>query len=196
MHSASIPLSTTNWISSVTVPKFDGALGTLTKITFKLDGYVEGSAKFESLDAAPATVTMALSAEVTLQRPDLSSLVVSLPVANTLDNVSAFDGFIDFGGSSGKTYPALSAGDLQSSMLFAPFSPVDAANFIGGPLDTVTLPAKARGTSTGSGAGNLLLQFATSASAGVMVTYEYNPIPEPTTLALFALAGLALVRRR
>jgi len=196
MYSDWIPLNTTNWNLSVTVPKFDGSLGTLTKITFDLMGDVEGSARFESLDAAPATVTMDLSAQITLQRPDLSPLVVTLPTASTLDNVTAFDGVIDFGGTSGKTYPLLTASDADSAMLLSPFSPIDTANFIGGPLDTITLPVKAQGASTGSGAGNLLLQFATQAAANVQVTYEYIPIPEPAAASLLGLIGLVLLRRR
>ena len=189
-YNDTIPLSTTNWADSVSVPQFNPALGTLTSIDFYLEGAVQGSAKFESLDAAPATVTMNLQAQVTLQRPDLSNLVVALPVAATLDNVTAFDGTIDFGGTSGKTYPLLSSTNNNS---FTSLLPADFLLFTG--VGNMVLPVNAVGQSNGSGAGNLILQFMTNASAYVEVTYKYD-VPEPATASLLALGALALIRRR
>jgi len=192
--SDSIPLQSTNWDGSVTVSKFDTALGILTKVTFELFGHVEGNARFESLDSEPATVTMELAAQLTLHRPDMSTLVITLPLVATTDNVDAFDNVIDFGGLSGKTYTGLSGDDSDMAMSSAP---ADLMLFSGpgGMPGTITLPVLARGASTGSGAGNLLLQFATSASAEVRVTYEYE-IPEPAALAPLAICGLTLARRR
>jgi hypothetical protein len=190
--SDSIPLSTTNWSSSVSVSKFDPSLGTLLGITFELSGHVEGGAKFESLDAAPATVTMDLAADIELQRPDLSTLVVSNPLVQTVDNVTAFDTVLDFGGTSGKTYTGLSADDTESAVSPPPAS--DLVLFTG--LGNISLPVEAEGASTGSGAGNLILQFNTSASADVKVTYEYEPIPEPSTLGLLSMGIIGLLAWR
>lgn len=198
-YNGAIVLTKTNWNSSITIPKFDATLGTLTSIQFSLAGHVEGSAKFESLDAAPATVTMDLSAMLKLQRPDLSTLVVTIPVVSTLDNVTAFDGVIDFGGTSGRTYPDLSADKTESAASSAPGDLVlFTATFLG---ENITLPVVATGASSGSGAGNLVLQFGTFASADASVTYFYDPIPEPSSLlALLAgvggLAGAISFRRK
>lgn len=191
MFSDSVALQPTNFNSSVTVPKFNPALGTLTKVIFELSGHVEGQAKFESLDASPTMISMQLAAQVKLQRPDLSSLVIALPLAMTMDNASAFDGTMDFGGTSGKTYPALAGDDLEMSMTTAP---VDLALFTG--PGNIMLPVMATGASSGSGAGNLLLQFSTSASSDVTVTYEYTVIPEPATALLISLGAMGLFRRR
>lgn len=188
----SIALSSTNWTDSISVPQFDPGLGTLTQIDFSLSGHVEGSAKFESLDASPATVDMALKATITLQRPDLSSLVTVIPVANTSDNVAAFDGTMDFGGVSGKTYTGLSGDDVLAFSSPPPLA--DLALFTG--LGSINLPVSATGTSIGSGAGNLITQFLTSASAEASVTYHYDPVPEPASLALLAAGGLMALRRR
>lgn len=187
---ASVPLQSTNFTSNLSVPKFNSALGTLTKVEFTLEGHVEGEAKFESLDAEPATVEMELAASIAIQRPDFTVLVISLPTASTSDLVTAFDGLIDFGGTSGKTYPALSADDIEMS---STVNPVDLALFTG--AGNISLPVEALGQSTGSGAGNLLLQFSTSASAELEVKYTYTPVPEPATLGLCMLGGLSMFRR-
>lgn len=173
-YSDTVALTLTNWDDTVSIQQFDPGLGNLISVAFELNGHVEGSAKFESLDSAPATVNMNLAAEIDLQRPDLSSLVTVLPLTATSDAVGAFDGTIDFGGTSGRTYDSLSGDDTESSITT---NAGDLALFTG--LGTIDLPVSAMGASTGSGAGNLILQFSTSASASVTVTYEYE-VPVPT----------------
>jgi len=189
-YNALVPLQSTNFTTSLSVPKFDPALGTLDQVDFILSGHVEGEAKFESLDAEAATVEMELGASITIQRPDTTTLIVSLPSALTSDLVSAFDGTIDFGGTSGKTYPMLSADDIEmTSTSAAP----DLALFTG--LGNIDLPVEALGESTGSGAGNLLLVFMTLAAADFTVEYTFTPIPEPATAALALLGGFGLFGR-
>lgn len=192
-YSDSIPLQTTNWNLSVSIPKWDPALfpgQVLDQIIFSLSGAVEGSVKFESLDAAPATVTTELKAQITLQRPDLSTLVVILPLANNVDNVTAYDTVLDFGGTSGRTYAGLIATDAETATSPPPAS--DLVLFTGS--GNIILPVKAEGQSNGTGAGNLVLQFNTQARANVDVTYIYSP--EPASLGLLLLGAAAVCRRR
>ena len=191
MFSDSVALQPTNFNSSVSIPKFNPGLGTLTKVIFELSGHVEGQAKFESLEAGPTTISMQLAAQVNLQRPDLTSLVVALPLAMTMDNASAFDGTVDFGGTSGKTYSALAGDDNEMSMTTAP---LNLALFTS--IGNIALPIMTTNASSGNGAGNLLLQFNTSASGDVTVTYEYIVIPEPATAMLVSLGAMGLFRRR
>ncbi|MBN1504214.1 MAG: choice-of-anchor E domain-containing protein [Candidatus Eisenbacteria bacterium] len=177
-HCASVPLGATNWNTTMSFPKFTGECECLQSICFQLCGHVEGTAKFESMDAAPTTVTMNLQSTITLMRPDMSTLVVVIPLANTSDNVTEFDGVIDFGGTSGKTYSGLTGDATDSECTVAP---ADFALFCG--TGNIDLPITAIGTSNGSGAGNLILQFATSASANATVTYTYDcgtPVNELT----------------
>lgn len=199
-YSGSVPLTTTNWSSSISIPKFDPTLGNLTGLTFSLTGYVQGSAKFESLDAAPATVTMDVAAQIKLQRPDLTDLVVVLPTVSTSDSVTMFDGTIDFGGTSGKTYAMLSNSKTETFASPPPLS--DLALFTG--VGNIVLPVAATGMSKGTGAGNLLTQFNTSASADARVKYVYTPntaVPEASSVLLAlsglgTIAGLTRLRRR
>jgi len=168
-HTASIPLGITNWNQNITIPKFQLSPCTLDSIVFSLGGHVEGQAMFESLDAAPATVTMNLQATISLQRPDTTPLVTVIPLVQTSDDVTAFDGVIDFAGTSGRTYSDLS-GDDSDTVVTTDLD--DFILFTG--LGDIVLPAEALGSSYGSGAGNLVLQFATSASAQMTITYYYQ----------------------
>jgi hypothetical protein len=187
-----IAVTSTTWFDTLSVPKFNPALGTLQTIDFTLEGTVMGEAKYESLDADPATVSLNLQAQITVQRPDLSNLIVVLPVVNVVENATAFDGAIDFDGGSGSTFSNLLAMDSTSASSPPPAS--DLVLFTG--IGNIDLPVNALGTSSGSGAGNLILQFMTDAGATLTVKYTYM-VPEPGSLMMLASgAVMCLARRR
>src|SRR5436309_2538525 len=93
---STVPDTTTNFSFHILFPLFDSAMGTLNSVSITLFGDVLGTARFESLDGSPATVTTDLRATLTLTRPDTSTIVVTVPDFNTITNVTAFDGIIDF----------------------------------------------------------------------------------------------------
>ncbi|MGX9783656.1 choice-of-anchor E domain-containing protein [Janthinobacterium lividum] len=196
--SADRALGATNWADTLGLGKFDSNLGTLTSIKFHLEGAVQGSGKAESLDASASDVTLSLASLLTLYRPDNSTLLVANPLFTQTFALSAFDGSIDFAGTSGaNTGPRSSTGANSytsgSASDFALFSSA------GGGL--IQLGLNAIGSSTGSGSGNLLTQFQTAASGRVAVTYEYiSAVPEPETYVMLltglALAGVMTRRRK
>lgn len=191
-------MATTNWTDVLSFSKFDTSLGTLTSIKFDLSGAVQGSGNAESLDAAASDVSLSLGALLGLTRPDGSTLVVTNPLFSQVFNFSAFDGSINFGGTSGGSTGTVSA---NGANFFVSSSASDFSLFsaLGG--GTINLGLNAVGNSSGTGAGNLVTQFNTAAAGNVVVTYTYTSasvVPEPATLATL-LAGLGLmgaVRRR
>ncbi|MFT7668996.1 MAG: hypothetical protein ACI8X5_001696 [Planctomycetota bacterium] len=172
--SDSVQLQTTNWNSAVTIPKFDPSEGMLTKVEFKLTGAIFGSAAIESLDAQATTVTTDYQSAITLTRPDLSVLVVATPVENFVDNLSASDGVIDFGGTSGVTHGNISTQEVVSIDSYAAADLILFSGPAGNP-GTIVLPIDAVGSSTASGSGNLITQFLTNAGASVEVCYYFEP---------------------
>lgn len=192
-YSGGIALATTNWSQNPTLPQFDNTAGgsfdgfVLTGVELTLTGTVNGDIKFESLDAAPATVNYSISANMTIAGPGGAN-GIALPVAGGSFNATAFDGNQDFGGTSGATFVGLTNTDSTTAtpFIFAPY--------IGN--STIALTVAATGTSGGSGAGNLIQQFATNASAEYSVKYTYEPVPAPAAAALLGLGGLIAGRRR
>ncbi|MEO0829891.1 MAG: choice-of-anchor E domain-containing protein, partial [Pseudomonadota bacterium] len=98
--SATIATAFTNYATTATVSQFDGSLGTLNSVTVTLEGIATGEANAESLDAAPTTLTLNLAATIVASFAG-SELVAVVPTVSVSNDVDAFDGVIDFGGTSG-----------------------------------------------------------------------------------------------
>lgn len=192
VYSASIPLSLTDWSDVVSIPRFDPALGTLNSIQFMVMAHIEGATFYENQETAPTDVSLTLSAELSLMRPDTSAILTATPSTTVNETAGAFDGVLDFDGPSGSTFSNLFADVMQSATSPLPLS--DLALFTG--VLPIDLPISASGNSFGSGPGNWIFGFSLSASADVEVTYEYTPIPEPGSAVLGSLGGLLVFRRR
>jgi uncharacterized repeat protein (TIGR01451 family) len=165
-----IPFQPTNWTGSLSVPQFDPSLGALTSVKVTLIGAIQGTAKYESTDAKAATITLNLSANVQIQRPNNQGLLQTSPVVSKVENAAPFDGNIDFDGPSGSTFPNLQGQATDEKTLT---DAADLALFTG--AGNITLPARATGTSNGSGSGNLIAQFNVDAQAIFRVVYTYEP---------------------
>lgn len=193
---SSISLTTTGWNLNLSIPKFNPGLGTLNSISYTLNGSTAGTAKYESLDGAPASISLTLSASLTLQRPDLSTIKIIIPSTTVNESSAASDGVIDFLGASGSTFSGLSGSTTSGALSLSGAG--DRALFTG--AGSIILPVVAAGSSSGSGSGNLVTQFNTAAAADISVTYNYNKdtgVPEPRVYgAIGAVACLGLLGYR
>lgn len=155
---------TTNWgPENLTVPQFDDMGGTRTLLCVIIDwnAGVAGSAQAESQDNAPSLITATLAADITLNGPSGFS-ENPMPSDSEMFNATAFDGAIDFGGTSGVTFPNL-AGNEGGQTTFT--LPADLLPFIGN--GTVDFVATANAMSTATGPGNVAQVFMTDASASI-----------------------------
>jgi hypothetical protein len=191
MHGGSIKTQLTDWEYSVEVPQFDTKDGKreLLSVCVLITGDVFGSVDAESLDNEPATILVNLEALIGLSLG--SNLLASVnPVASDSFKATAFDGAVDFGGTSGMMFDDM-LDDEKDSAKIGPTDD-DFGAFLGD--GTVKLDASAMGLSSGSGAGNLVLQFNTQAGLEYKVIYKW--VPTPGASALLGLAGITALRRR
>ncbi len=173
-YESSVDLEKTNFEKQITLPKFNRSLGELESVLFELSGKVKGSVDLENRDAQAAVVTGDLAAEISLKKPDNSLLLVTLPTASVEQNLNAYDGKLDFGGTSGVTLTNISNTKNESTFFT---NDDDLTPFIGN--RNFDLFLEAIGTSTATGAGNLLAGFETYAGATVSVTYTYAKKEQP-----------------
>ena len=199
-NSSTVSVQPTNWATNFMIPQFDPTLGTLTSIMFDLTGTVEGLAQVENLSTTGgANITTNLATVVTLLLPGGVSMIVN-PLASVTDSYGTFDGNVDFGGTSGRTYTTLANSNMQ--MQTAPPFGVNLAAFLG--TGTMMLAVNSNGNSGVAGGSFVASTFQTLSGATLQVTYNYTPndtggeIPEPLTLGLVGagLLGIGILRSR
>ena len=172
---ASVPLQTTSYSSSVTVPKFNPALGTLTGVRIQLASTILGDPAVENQDAQAAQTILTFCADVRVRRPDNTIVALVVPVAQFFDSLAAFDGTVDFAGTSGVTHAGATA---SSQTLMTLSAPGDLALFAG-PLNgfaTITLPVDAQNTAFAQAPAGSTIALPQQASIAVSVCYVYTPV--------------------
>jgi hypothetical protein len=168
-RTAAVLSTPTDWTKGLSVNQFDPSQGTLTAVEIDNAGTFTSEIKVESLDNAPATITANDSGSLTLSGPGVAGLVTNTSTAKTFQ-ATAFDGVIDFGGTSGHDFGPQTANGSNSITL------TDAASLAAYTGNgSVNLSEFAHATSSASGAGNLIAQISTSASTQVSVIYHYIP---------------------
>jgi len=190
--SDSFGLETTDIVDEIlSVQKFDASLGTLTKVTLAFAGEIIGDANLESLDSQATTLTFELGGSLLLLdgTSTLPNPIFDVAVSESdFATVSAFDGVIDFAGTSGASFMGLTASTSGSEE----YTAAELLSFFTGTGD-VSFLFSAFADSRVTGAGNITSQIATRAGSNLTVTYHYDKAetesgPEPS-----ALLGLGAV---
>ncbi|NEO52772.1 MAG: PEP-CTERM sorting domain-containing protein [Okeania sp. SIO3B5] len=188
----------------LSVQKFDGNLGELQSVTIGFDGQIVGDALVESLDAQAQTLTFTLGGTLTLLGDEIlnNPLFEEAVSASASFEATAFDGVMDFSGTSGKSFEGLIA-TLSGENLYDDQAVLD---FFTG-AENVEFLFSASTDSKVTGAANIFAGITTQAGASVSVTYAYEVIdgdvlservPEPSAilgLGLFAGAGFLSKRK-
>jgi hypothetical protein len=153
-------------------PKFDTAGQCLTSVCLRLDVTASGYVGLENGSASPIIVPGALAALITVTRPDLTPLIPLQPSIPFSAGLQAFDGTVDYAGTSGVTLNGLVA-NLVGTLCLT--SPADLTLFSG--PGTISLPCLAANVSTQAGANSWT--FAVQSSVVLDVTYNFSDCAVP-----------------
>jgi len=190
--------SATDWTDQLFLPQFNSALGTLTEVRLVLNGSMYASFGYENKRdiAQNMSYLYNMDQDLSLTSTDLPSLTMATTRGDmswhSLGLVPAFDGVVDYGGTSGGT---IVYDLLTDSGEYIYTAAGDLAKFIG--LGDVVYDGVATAYVTmGLTGGNSASKSVSLVGASVSVEYTYTPVPEPATVGLLSLGGLLVVRRR
>ncbi len=193
---SSIGLQETDWISTLSVSKFDVSLGTLTSVVITLYGNVNDTIRFENMAASASTVNAGINTAFSLSGPSpIVTLSMSIAISKS-NTVTAYDGTLDWGGpppysgnqfnGSGREYVDLVDSNSTSSTFNTNLS-----MFQG--IGTYNLTAGATANSFATGSGNLVTWFTSRAGASATVVYNYREVPEPASLLALSSGLIGLI---
>jgi hypothetical protein len=165
---------TTGGSQTQTVGQFNPTLGTLTGVQVILNGTLTSDVKVESFDSAASNFTAQVNGNLQLQGPGIQSLAVN-PSLNENTTLTAYDGVMDFGGTSGHDFGNQSAQASQSVTLTAGAN--NLAAWVG--TGNVSLTESAQSSSTMNGSGNEDTHVCSTGSGTVQVIYSYTPATAP-----------------
>jgi LPXTG-motif cell wall-anchored protein len=198
-HDAALPRQRTEVDADIAVPRFDPTLGTLLEVTVPEQAvHLDTDARFENTAQTAVSFAEHMDYQVTFTSP--GGLASPAALVGTIERVPAqtlpaFDGTLDFAGTSAVTQPATTRD--ASAAPVASTDPGVLGAFTG--AGTVAFHvASVIGETFMGGGGNVEAQIHTFASATVRVCYRYAPpVTPPTTTPPVEVGGeVVTVSRR
>lgn len=188
---------------TITVNKFNGSLGILQSIDFKLEATTSGTTLvFDNESPSNGTVNLSVGAEIKAKTGIalITDVVLTPSKTGSGSVVADNDGPPNFGGTDSFS---ISTGVLNASDSVLRTAPQYLTQFTASPGQTnyvVTFSNSISSSQTTSGIVGSLNSTAGTFSGKLTVTYTYSPIPEPGSavwgLAVGMFAGLRRVRSR
>ncbi|WP_424098361.1 choice-of-anchor E domain-containing protein [Moorena producens] len=169
-----IPRQATNWTETLNVQKFDSAMGSLAKVELTLSTLIEQQLIYENTGDQPKTITVNQEGEVSVSLPDTNAKFTRNYNQSTDFNLPAYDGNLDFGGTSGGTTPTSLAYETHTEEY------TNLADFISSssPVETVSIGVNTTSAASFINSDNASTGSTSEATAGLCVTYTYSLIPE------------------
>lgn len=152
------------------IAQFDSTLGTLNSVQILLNGKLTSDVKVENLDAAPSAINAQVNGALSLQGPGGTLLSVAPSISENSTSLSAYDGTLDYGGTSGHDFGPQSASAQKTITLTNNLSVWEGSG-------SVALTETAQSSSTVAGSGNEQVNISSLGSGNVTVIYNYTPKP-------------------
>jgi hypothetical protein len=151
---------------------FSAPMGTLTEVDVVTSGSYSTDFSAENLAPSTSAIQGTTKANLSINLPS-GAIPVTIPSVTENFNASAFDGTLNYAGTSGKDFgPVTSSAPTQTTVLT---SPADLAAFTGNFRIPITVSGHATGSATSSN-GNLLSDgFKTQTSVTLTIIYHYDP---------------------
>jgi hypothetical protein len=150
---------------------FSSTMGTLTEVDLVTSGSFQSQFSAENLGPSSCTITGTTSGNLAINVPT-GAVPVTIPPVSQSFNASAFDGTLNYGGTSGKTFAPVTSSSMPRTTELT--SPADLAAFTG----HFRIPISVSGHATGSVAsehGDVSSAFQTDTSTTITVIYHYIP---------------------
>jgi hypothetical protein len=173
-HSASIPMSYTDWTKTTQLPKFDPSLGVLKSVKFSYLGQIETRFAFENGSGLVRQWTARLEGQISSKLTNYNLSLFEIPLSTSFsDTRGRFDGVIDFAGPSGiQTAPILMQNNRSVTYDLSNSSYSDLVNFVGNDELIFENISKARSYYNGPADGRFAVS--TTAAAEQVVDYVYE----------------------
>jgi len=164
----SIPEDFAGWNSSVSLPKFDPEMGTLTAVDLLCILNLSGQVLMENTNPLPGNFTISLSGALTGELP--SSENIYMPINHIIEgNLSGYDGASDYAGASGLNSTESVPTD-EASMSIS-----NLEDFLAGaPGERITVPVRVEIGSLVKMPGNSMGGVISKAGAKICVFYTYG----------------------
>jgi hypothetical protein len=179
----------TNWEKTCGVPKFNTALGNLTKVTLILKGQISATMNVKNGDPAPRSGTTTTTGNISVKAPSTDNITASPSISytdtltaceqNCGDSVKSIAPTLDTTPTGAqKNYPLSYGFKDASGTITKNFEP-----YIG--TGNVDFTANASAASSTTFGGNYSLNGLANAAAELSVVYEYSsrPVAENGTFA-------------
>lgn len=153
------------------IPQFDSSLGTLFKIQIELATTARSTSRIENLDAIARPSTQSGVNFIEVASLNGVALVTNNIQVLFSNNLAAYDGVPDYGGSSGVSNARRTSTNTKSNFIHTSFN----SFFIGG--GNVTLDIVDVATGFAVGPADYILAVVPEAGASVTVTYYYITPP-------------------